>query len=107
MSLSLLETEDETMLRDAARGWLADNAPVAALRKMRDAGQAFDTGLWREMAAMGWSGVLVPESSGGAGMGHRAAGILAEEMGAVLAASPYLSSAVIAATALQDRKSVV
>ena len=101
MSLSLLETEDETMLRDAARGWLADNAPVSAFRKTRDAGKAFDAGLWREMAAMGWAGVLVPESAGGAGMGHRAAGVLAEEMGAVLAASPFLSSAVIAATALQ------
>jgi len=101
MSLSLLETEDETMLRDSARGWLADHAPIAALRKMRDGGQTFDAGLWREMAKMGWAGVLAPESAGGADMGHRAAGILAEEMGFGLTASPFLSTAVIAATALQ------
>jgi len=98
---SLSETEDETMLRDAARGFLADAAPVANLRANRDQGRPFDTGLWREMAQMGWAGVLVPEAQGGADMGHRAAGILAEEMGRTLAASPFISSAVMAATTLR------
>lgn len=98
---SLLETEDETMLRDAARGFLADAAPVANLRANRDQGRPFDTGLWREMAQMGWAGVVVPEAQGGADMGQRAAGILAEEMGRTLAASPFISSAVIAATTLR------
>jgi alkylation response protein AidB-like acyl-CoA dehydrogenase len=98
---SLLETEDETMLRDAARGFLADAAPVANLRANRDQGRPFDTGLWREMAKMGWAGVLVPEAQGGADMGHCAAGILAEEMGRTLAASPFISSAVMAATTLR------
>ncbi len=94
-------TEDETMLRDAARGFLDHAAPVSAFRRMRDAGQTFDPGLWREMAQMGWAGILVPEDQGGADMGHRAAGILAEEMGRLLAASPFLSTAVIAAAALR------
>ena len=98
---SLLETEDETMLRDSTRGFLADAAPVANLRANRDQGRPFDTGLWREMAQMGWAGVLVPEAQGGADMGHRAAGILAEEMGRTLAASPFISSAVMAATTLR------
>ncbi|NBV60207.1 MAG: acyl-CoA dehydrogenase [Rhodobacteraceae bacterium] len=89
------------MLRDAARGFLADAAPVANLRANRDQGRPFDTGLWREMAQMGWAGVLVPEAQGGADMGHRAAGILAEEMGRTLAASPFISSAVMAATTLR------
>lgn len=98
---SLLETEDETMLRDAARGFLDQAAPVANLRANRDAGRAYDPGLWREMAQMGWTGVLIPEDAGGADMGHRAAGILAEEMGKTLVASPFLSSAVIAASTLR------
>ncbi|NIZ11446.1 acyl-CoA dehydrogenase [Pseudooceanicola sp. HF7] len=89
------------MLRDMARGFLAEASPVSALRANRDAGRAWDPGLWREMARMGWAGVLVPEGAGGSDMGHRAAGILAEEMGEVLAASPWLSTAVIAATALK------
>ncbi|KPP86418.1 MAG: acyl-CoA dehydrogenase [Rhodobacteraceae bacterium HLUCCO07] len=97
----LVDTEDEVMLRDAARGFLDENAPVSAFRANRDAGRAFDPGLWREMAQMGWAGVLIGEEHGGADMGHRAAGILAEEMGRTLAASPFLSSAVIAASALR------
>ncbi len=98
---SLLLNEDETMLRDAARGFLDASAPVTAFRKVRDEGTGFDRGLWAEMAQMGWAGVLVPENQGGADMGHRAAGILAEEMGKTLVASPFISSAVIAATTLR------
>ncbi|WP_230799454.1 acyl-CoA dehydrogenase family protein [Seohaeicola saemankumensis] len=99
---TLIDTEDEVMLRDAARGFLAEASPVSALRANRDAGRAHDPALWADMAQMGWTGVLVPETAGGADMGHRAAGILAEEMGRVLAASPFLSSAVIAATVLRQ-----
>lgn len=105
MSSHLLDSEDETMLRDAARGFLADAAPVSHLRALRDAGQTHDPALWRDMATMGWAGVLVPEDAGGADMGHRAAAILAEEMGSVLASSPFLSTAVIAASVLRAEAS--
>ena len=89
------------MLADAARGFLDKSAPVKAFRDLRDAGQTHDAKMWKEMAAMGWAGVLVPESAGGVDMGHAAAGILAQEMGKTLAVSPFLSTAVIAATALR------
>jgi acyl-CoA dehydrogenase len=102
LTQTLLDTEDEVMLRDAARGFLADAAPVSALRANRDAGRTYDPALWAELAQMGWTGVLIPEDAGGADMGHRAAGILAEEMGRTLAASPYLSTAVIAASVLRQ-----
>ncbi|MGH1423721.1 MAG: acyl-CoA dehydrogenase family protein [Pseudooceanicola sp.] len=102
---TLMLTEDETMLRDAARGFLESAAPVKNLRDNRDAGRPFDPGLWKEMAQMGWAGVLVPEDAGGSDMGHRAAGILAEDMGLTLAASPFISSAVMAATALRGAAS--
>jgi alkylation response protein AidB-like acyl-CoA dehydrogenase len=99
---NLTKTEEEVMLADAARGFLDDAAPVSHLRKLRDAGQTYDPALWKEMAAMGWTGILVPESAGGSDMGHAAAGVLAEEMGKTLVSSPFLSSAVIAATALRQ-----
>ena len=107
----LPDSAEETLLRDAARGFLDQHAPVSVLRANRDAGRDHDPALWAEMARMGWAGVLVPEANGGADMGHRAAGILAEEMGRTLVASPYLSTAVIAATALRatapDRLSAI
>ncbi|MEX0286675.1 MAG: acyl-CoA dehydrogenase family protein [Paracoccaceae bacterium] len=98
----LVKSEEETMLADMARGFLDDAAPVSRLRKMRDEGQTHDPDLWAEMAQMGWAGVLVPEAQGGSDMGHAAAGILAEEMGKTLTVSPFLSTAVIAATALRQ-----
>lgn len=100
--MSLLPTEDEVMLADAARGFLDGAAPVGHLRGLRDAGATQDAALWSEMAAMGWAGVLVPEGQGGSDMGHAAAGVLAREMGKTLVASPFLSTAVMAATALRQ-----
>jgi len=100
--VKLVITEDETMLADAARGFLSGASPVSALRALRYAGKTHDPALWQQMADMGWAGVLVPEDVGGADMGHAAAGILAREMGKTLVASPFLSTAVIAATALRQ-----
>lgn len=90
------------MLADAARGFLDDAAPVNHLRSLRDKGETHDVGLWREMAQMGWAGILVPEAQGGADMGHAAAGVLAAELGKTLVTSPFLSTAVMAATALRQ-----
>lgn len=98
----LVLTEEETMLADMARGFLDGAAPVSAFRKMRDAGQTHDAKLWKEMADMGWAGVLVPEDAGGSNMGFAAANVIAQEMGKTLVVSPFLSTAVIAATALRQ-----
>ncbi|WP_420393665.1 acyl-CoA dehydrogenase family protein [Acuticoccus sp.] len=99
--VNLAPTEDEGLLREAARGFLDEAAPVSRLRRMRDEGRTSDPELWGDMARMGWAGVLAPEERGGSDMGHRAAGILAEEMGRTLAVAPFLSTAVMAATALR------
>ncbi|MEP5731222.1 MAG: acyl-CoA dehydrogenase family protein [Sulfitobacter sp.] len=100
--VKLVKTEEERMLADMARGFLDGAAPVTKLREMRDAGKTHDAELWQEMAQMGWAGVLVPEESGGSDMGHAAANVIAQEMGKTLAVSPYISTAVIAATALRQ-----
>ncbi|MGQ3353375.1 MAG: acyl-CoA dehydrogenase family protein [Phreatobacter sp.] len=98
----LVLNDDQVMLQDAARGFVSEKAPVAALRRIRDEkiADGFDRGLWRAMAEMGWTGVLVPEDQGGLGFGFVGAGIICEEMGRTLTASPFLSTAMMAATAL-------
>lgn len=100
--MAMVLNEEENMLKDAARGFLADAAPVSQLRKLRDdeSADGFDRDTWKGMAEMGWAGVLVPEEHGGVAMGHVAAGVIAEEMGRTLTASPYLSTAIMGATAL-------
>lgn len=100
--MAMVLNAEENMLKDAARGFLADAAPVSQLRKLRDdeSADGFDRDTWKGMAEMGWAGVLVPEEHGGVAMGHVAAGVIAEEMGRTLTASPYLSTAIMGATAL-------
>jgi alkylation response protein AidB-like acyl-CoA dehydrogenase len=95
-------TEEQTMLRDAAKAWVQEKSPVTALRKLRDSGIAdgFDRAIWREMAEMGWTGVLIPEEFGGAGLGYLTLGLVLEETGRTLTASPLISTALTAATAL-------
>ncbi len=99
---NLTLTEDETMLVDSARGFLDDASPVEKFRELRDAGKAYNPDIWKQMADLGWTGVLVPEDQGGIDMGHTAANLLAAEMGKTLVSSPFISTAVMAATALRQ-----
>jgi alkylation response protein AidB-like acyl-CoA dehydrogenase len=100
--MALVLTEEQSMLRDSARGLISDKAPVSHLRQLRDAKDAtgFSRDLWRTFAEMGFSGLLVPESFGGSGLGCVEAGIVTEEIGRTLMPSPFLSTAVLAASAL-------
>jgi alkylation response protein AidB-like acyl-CoA dehydrogenase len=95
-------TEEQTMLRDAAKDWTSENAPVAALRKLRDTGSdvGFDRAAWKEMGEMGWAGVIVPEAYGGSEFGYRSLGLVLEETGRTLTASPLISTALVGASAL-------
>ena len=94
--------EEQSMLRDAAKSWVQDKSPVTAFRKMRDSGAelGYDTAAWNEMAEMGWAGVVVPEDFGGSQFGYLSIGLILEELGRTLTASPLTASAVGAASAL-------
>jgi alkylation response protein AidB-like acyl-CoA dehydrogenase len=101
-SMALVLTEEQSMLRDSARGLISDKAPVSHLRQLRDTKDAtgFSRDLWRTFAEIGFSGLLVPEDFGGSGLGCVEAGIVMEEIGRTLMPSPFLSTAVLAASAL-------
>ena len=95
-------SEEQTMLRDGAKEWVAEKAPVSAFRKLRD-GKAefgFDPAAWKEMGEMGWAGVIVPEAHGGSEFGYLSLGLILEETGRTLTASPLISTALIGASAL-------
>jgi alkylation response protein AidB-like acyl-CoA dehydrogenase len=95
-------TEEQTMLRDAAKAWAQEKAPVAALRKARDGGslKGYAPEAFAEMAEMGWAGVVVPEAHGGSEFGYLSLGLVLEELGRTLAASPLAVSSMAAASAL-------
>jgi alkylation response protein AidB-like acyl-CoA dehydrogenase len=100
--MALVLNDEQTMLRDSARGFIGDNAPVAHLRKLRDDRDAtgFSRELWKSFAEMGFAGLLVPEAHGGSGLGCVEAGVVMEEIGRTLMPSPFFSTAVLGATAL-------
>jgi len=96
-------TDEQTMLRDMAREWVDNEAPVAAFRRLRDTGarEGYDAAVWREIAQMGWAGIVVPDAYGGSAFGYLSLGLVLEQMGRTLVASPLASTAV-AATAIAE-----
>ena len=100
--MPLLLNDGQTMMRDSVRDFIGDKAPVAHLRKLRDARDetGFSRELWSAFAEMGLCGILVPEAHGGQGLGGIEAGIVMEEIGRNLTPSPFLSTALLAASAL-------
>lgn len=95
-------TEEQTMLKDAAQGWVAEYAPVSTFRKMRDAGETSAPSQYADMAEMGWTGILIGEEHGGVGMGLTEMALVLEEMGRQLTVSPLFASALASATALKQ-----
>lgn len=91
---------EQEELRRVARSHLAAKAPPAHVRAMIDDPGGFSEEWWREVSALGWTGMLVPESHGGAGRGLLDAVVLCEEMGRLPLPGPWLSCAVFATTLL-------
>lgn len=87
--------DEQVMLRDMAREWADNESPVTEFRKLRssNAAEKFDPGKWRAQAEMGWAGVIIPEAQGGVGMGWLALGVVLEQLGRTLAASPLAATA--------------
>ncbi|HKJ25133.1 MAG TPA: acyl-CoA dehydrogenase family protein, partial [Myxococcota bacterium] len=100
--MGLALSEDQRILKDTARGFLAERSPVSRMRALRDAEDAtgFSRELWREMAEMGWVGIVFPEDVGGAGMGFGEFGVVLEECGRVLAPEPFVSTVLLGGQAV-------
>lgn len=100
--MALVLNEEQLMLKDAAAGFLNEKAPVAALRALRDERDelGYNAELWQEMAEMGWAGIAIPEEYGGLGYGYTGLGLVLEQMGRNLSASPLQASVLVCATAI-------
>jgi alkylation response protein AidB-like acyl-CoA dehydrogenase len=101
--MPLYHNDDQAMLADTARQFMADEGNTAKqLRALRDkqCKDGFGHALWKQFAELGFTGILVGEADGGLGMGHVEAGIVLEEIGRNLTPSPFLTSSVMAASAL-------
>jgi len=94
-------SDDQNMLRDQARRFLADNTAIRKARAVLDDGSlSYDKELWRKMVELGWTGTTIPEEFGGAGMCHEDLCVIAEELGRSLAPTPFSSSVYLATEAI-------
>ena len=98
--MALVLNEEQVMLKDAAAGFLAEKATVAHLRELRDSDseQGFSSKVWAQMAEMGWAGIAIPEEFGVLGYGYTGLGLVLEQAGRNLSASPLQSTVLVAAT---------
>lgn len=94
------DNELQQMLRESANAYLSDAGGPAHFRDVRSSASGFDQAAWRQMAELGWTGVLLPEAFGGAELGLEPALTLAEELGRSISPEPFVASAIIAATLL-------
>jgi alkylation response protein AidB-like acyl-CoA dehydrogenase len=93
-------SDEQKQLRDEARKFLAEKCPPKAVRTVLDGKSSYDRDLWKGLAEMGFLGVAIPETYGGAGAGHLELCVIAEEMGRALAPVPFSSTVYLAAEAI-------
>ena len=84
-------TRDQDELRDSIRAVLTRESPVALARRVVD-DDARPDALWSTLTGLGWTALTIPEADGGIGLGMIEAGILAEEIGRVIAPGPMLAT---------------
>ena len=99
---SLILTEEQESIKRMAHDFVAERLPITHLRTMRDRGDetGFSRTVWKEMASLGFAGMIFPESLGGAGLGFAELGLVLEECGRTLAPTPIVSTIVLAAGAI-------
>ncbi|HKY15746.1 MAG TPA: acyl-CoA dehydrogenase family protein [Microthrixaceae bacterium] len=94
--------DEQQALQATAKQFLADRASSAYVREMTSDDVGVTEDLWQAMVDLGWTGLLVPEADGGAGMGLLEMMVVLEEMGRLPLPGPFLSSAVLATIAARE-----
>lgn len=100
--MNLVYSDEQRLLADSARDFLAARSPVAAQRRLRDEAslQGYDPDVWHDAVALGWSAIPFPEQFGGLDFGCMGLGPVFEAIGRNLAATPLLSSVVVSGSLL-------
>ncbi len=94
-------SDDQELLRASVRRFLDERAPIAYVRKLLDDERGTTDEVWTGLAALGVTGILVPEAHGGAGGGMVDAAVVLEELGRAVHPGPYESSAIGAVSLVQ------
>ncbi len=100
--MPMILNEEQNMLKDSAKDFCTNSAPIEQLRKLRDENNAdgYDRDTWSSMVELGWAGIPFPEEHGGLAFGYKGLGVVTEETGRTLAASPLFASVWVGGTAI-------
>ena len=100
--MKLVLTEDQELIAKVAGDFVDEKSPVERVRSLRDSNDpvGFSRDLWKEMAELGWVGMLLPEACGGAELGLSELVVVLESLGRELAPEPFLSTALLGARTL-------
>ena len=98
--MAMILNEEQTMLKDSAKDFCATNAPITQLRQLRDEdnAQGFDSVTWNSMVELGWAAIPWSEEHGGLAFGYKGLGVVTEESGRTLTASPLFASVWVGGT---------
>ncbi len=100
--MPMILNEEQNMLKDTAKNFCTNSTPIDRLRKLRDEDNpdGFDRDTWAAMVELGWAGIPFPEEHGGLAFGYKGLGVVTEETGRTLAASPLYATVWVAGTAI-------
>jgi len=98
--MPMILNEEQNMLKDSAKDFCTNNAPINQLRSLRDSdsSEGFDTATWNAMVELGWAAIPWAEEHGGLAFGYKGLGVVTEETGRTLTASPLFASAWVGGT---------
>jgi len=95
MDISL--SEEQELLQGSARDFLQQECPIRLVRAMEEDEKGYDPDLWRQMAELGWLGLVLPEPYEGSGGSMMDLAVLLEEFGRALVPGPFVPTAVLTA----------
>jgi alkylation response protein AidB-like acyl-CoA dehydrogenase len=93
-------SEEQRQLKDSARTFLDKECPTSRVRQIMADDEGMPHDLYAQMANLGWSGLVVPEQFGGAGLGMLDMSVVLEECGYAALPGPFLFSSALAASAV-------
>ena len=98
--MALLLNEEQQYLKDTAKDFVQKNAPINHFRELRDSEDetGYSKELWKQMAELGWAGILISEEYGGSDFGMVGMGGILEETGRCLVPSPLFATALLGAS---------
>jgi alkylation response protein AidB-like acyl-CoA dehydrogenase len=93
-------SEEQEMLRQSAREFLEGECPMTYVRQMMDDERGYSEEQWKKMAELGWTGLIVPEEYGGAGLNMVDLVVVLEEMGRMVMPGPFFASVILGGIAI-------